>query len=79
MESMIRVTVKAREGGASRQLRMTAPSIVRAFALSRGSKPGHDAYIAFPIDRNANRSFVKGKRAANRDPDFPVMAGKEKT
>jgi hypothetical protein len=47
---MIRVTVEVRDGAVSRRVRITAPSIGRAFELAGGGQPGKEVRVVFPID-----------------------------
>ncbi len=62
---MICVSVEICEGGLTRRVRITAPSIERATKIAGEGKPGRRVHLLFPID--AETFFVStdpGQREA---------------
>ncbi len=47
---MITVTVEQKQGAATRQMKVSAPSIERALQISGSGKPDTDVRVVFPID-----------------------------
>src|SRR5829696_9921832 len=50
---MISVSVEIREGGFTRRVQITAPSVKRAMNIAGGGKPGRGVRLLFPIDPEA--------------------------